>query len=76
MMKTVADLIPGESAVVKGFSGEMESQSRLGEMGLILGTTVRFIKETPFNGPIEIKVREFYLSIRKHDAKRTIVLND
>ena len=76
MMKTVADLIPGESAIVKGFSGEMESQSRLVEMGIILGTSVRLIRDTPFNGPIEIKVREFYLSLRKQDAQRIIVSND
>ena len=42
---------------------------RLLEMGLIPGTEVRFIKRTPFGGPIEVKVRDFYLSIRLNDAK-------
>ena len=42
---------------------------RLLEMGLIPGTKVRFIKRTPFGGPIEVKVRDFYLSIRLNDAK-------
>ena len=42
---------------------------RLLEMWLIPGTEVRFIKRTPFGGPIEVKVRDFYLSIRLNDAK-------
>jgi len=42
---------------------------RLLEMGLIPGTKIRFIKRTPFGGPIEVKVRDFYLSIRLNDAK-------
>ena len=42
---------------------------RLLEMGLIPGTDIRFIKRTPFGGPIEVKVRDFYLSIRLNDAK-------
>ena len=42
---------------------------RLLEMGLIPGIKVRFVKRTPFGGPIELKVRDFYLSIRLNDAK-------
>ena len=46
---------------------------RLLEMGLIPGTHVRFIKRTPLGGPIEVKVRNFYLSIRLDDAKSILV---
>ena len=46
---------------------------RLLEMGLIPGTDIRFIKRTPFGGPIEVKVRDFYLSIRLNDAKSILV---
>ena len=42
---------------------------RLLEMGLIPGTKVRFIKRISFGGPIEVKVRDFYLSIRLNDGK-------
>ena len=47
----------------------VDLKPRLLEMGLIPGTTIRFIKRTPFGGPIEVKVRDFYLSIRLNDAK-------
>ena len=46
---------------------------RLLEMGLIPGTDIRFIKRTPFGGPIEVKIRNFYLSIRLDDAKLILV---
>ena len=46
---------------------------RLLEMGLIPGAEIRFIKRTAFGGPIELKVRNFYLSIRLDDAKTILV---
>ena len=46
---------------------------RLLEMGLIPGAEIRFIKRTTFGGPIEVKVRNFYLSIRLDDAKTILV---
>jgi len=47
---------------------------RLLEMGLTPGIGIRFIKRTPFGGPIEVKVRDFYLSIRLNDAKSIRVI--
>jgi len=75
-VKNITDLHAGESATIIGFSGEMELQSRLVEMGVIPGTKIRFIKDTPFNGPVEIKVRDYYLSIRKNDAQRILIKHD
>ena len=46
---------------------------RLLELGLIPGVDIRFIKRTPFGGPIEVKVRDFYLSIRLDDANSILV---
>jgi len=42
-------------------------------MGLLPGTPVRMIKKTPLNGPVEIKVRDFYLSLRMRDALNILV---
>ncbi len=75
-MKNITDLHAGDTAIISGFLGEMELQSRLVEMGVIPGTKIRFIKDTPFNGPIEIKVRDYYLSIRRNDAQRILVQHD
>ena len=66
---SLGKLNPGDVAVIQGFSGALELQSRLVEMGLLKGTQIRVIKKAPFNGPIELKVRGYYVSIRMDDAK-------
>ena len=63
---TLADLEINQCAIIKQVG---DLKPRLLEMGLIPGTEVRFIKRTPFGGPIEVKVRDFYLSIRLNDAR-------
>ena len=67
---TLADLEINQCAIIKQVG---DLKPRLLEMGLIPGASIRFIKRTPLGGPIEVKVRDFYLSIRLDDAK-TILL--
>ncbi|NIA18526.1 MAG: iron transporter FeoA [Simkaniaceae bacterium] len=64
---------PGEIAQIVGFSDEAKMTSRLVEMGLIPGVAVRMVKAAPFNGPVEVKVREYYVSIRQVDAQHIYV---
>ncbi|MBC8311326.1 MAG: ferrous iron transport protein A [Candidatus Marinimicrobia bacterium] len=66
----LSDLQINECATIN-FVGELKP--RLLEMGLTPGTSVRFIKRTPLGGPIEVKVRDFYLSIRLDDANAILV---
>ena len=70
---TIASLETGEIATIEGYLNEQIFQSRLVEMGLLPGTPVRMIKKTPLNGPVEIKVRDFYLSLRMRDALNILV---
>ena len=70
---TIASLETGEIATIEGYLNEQISQSRLVEMGLLPGTPVRLIKKIPLNGPVEIKVRDFYLSLRRKDAQNILV---
>ena len=37
-------------------------------MGIIPGAVVRIVKKTPFGGPIQLKIKNYYLAIRKEDA--------
>jgi|TARA_Y100000294_G_scaffold93567_1_gene87103 Fe2+ transport system protein FeoA len=60
-------LNPGDTAVISGFKSEIKSKARLMEMGLLPGTIIRIIKQAPFSGAIEIKVRDYYLSLRPED---------
>jgi len=68
-VKTVADFKPGDIATLIGFSGEMELQSRLVEMGFVPGVHIRIVKFAPRKGLVEIKIRNYHVSIRMSEAK-------
>jgi len=46
---------------------------RLMEMGLLVGTTVELIRFAPMGDPVEIKVRGYHLTLRKHEAELILV---
>ena len=66
-------LEPGSTGIIKEFSDNPRFQSRLMEMGILPGEEVRMIKKTPFHGPLEIKIRSFYLFLRWEDATEILV---
>ena len=43
--------------------------STVSELGLVAGSKVRLVKKNPFGGPIQIKLNNSYLAIRKEDAQ-------
>lgn len=69
---TIADLITGQKAIITGFVTEGDTEYRLAELGLIRGQTVRFIKKAPLGDPIEIKIMNYNLCIRKKDASQIL----
>ena len=70
---TLFDLIDGEIATVHSFIGDMELQSRLVEMGILPGIRIRRIKTAPMNGPIELKARDYHVSLRQDDARNILI---
>ncbi len=67
---TIADLKNDECAIVKKNN---DNKPRLLEMGIIPGEKIRFVKQMPFSGPIQLKIRNFYMSIRLEDAKNITI---
>jgi ferrous iron transport protein A len=45
-----------------------ESRSRLMEMGLLVGTAIELVRYAPLGDPVEIKVRGYHLTLRRHEA--------
>jgi Fe2+ transport system protein FeoA len=68
MSYSLADMKPGEKGVITDCSEEHFKDPRLLEMGLVEGTEVEFIRKAPLGDPIQLKIRGYYLSIRKKDA--------
>ena len=68
-MRTLAELRPMESGIIKALRGVGGIQQRLLEMGLIDGTKVEVLRYAPLGDPIEIFVRGFHLTLRKSEAQ-------
>ena len=43
------------------------------EMGLLVGTPIELIRFAPMGDPVEIKVRGYNLSLRRHEAEKILV---
>jgi len=58
----------GAAATVAEIRVPPEHRGRLLEMGLLVGTPVELVRFAPLGDPVEIKVRGYHLTLRKHEA--------
>ena len=71
MLKMTLDkLSVGKSAIINTVNGEGPLRCRLLDMGLIPKTKVSVIKIAPMGDPIELRLRDYELTIRIDDAKK------
>ena len=63
----------GQRAVVAEIQIPIEHRGRILEMGLLVGTPVELVRFAPLGDPVEIKVRGYNLSLRKHEAEQILV---
>ena len=66
----LASLKVGSSATVTEIKVPPEHRGRLLEMGLLVGTLVELVRFAPLGDPVEIKVRGYHLTLRKHEAEQ------
>ena len=67
-------MIPGETAVISGFTDDQISVKLL-EMGFLPGTAVRFNFTAPLGDPICISVSGYELSLRLEEADTISIVN-
>ena len=69
-MKLLKDCKPSETVVVKKITGAGATKRRIMDMGITKGTQV-FVRKVapPLGDPIELNIRGYELSVRKHDAQ-------
>ena len=66
----LTSLTVGSAATVAEIKVAPEHRGRLLEMGLLVGTPVELVRFAPLGDPVEVKVRGYHLTLRKHEAEQ------
>ncbi len=66
--RPLAEVAVGDAAVVRRLALPRATARRLFEMGLLPGTLVRVVRRAPLGDPIELRLRNYSLSIRLEEA--------
>jgi ferrous iron transport protein A len=67
----------GTHARVLAVKGEGAVARRLMEMGVVPGAPVRVVKSAPLGDPLEVRVRNYHLALRRSEAQTiSVVMND
>lgn len=74
ILRTVATMKPGETAIIAGFT-DAELSAKLLEMGCLPGAAIRFNFTAPFGDPICISVLGYELSLRLEEAATISIVN-
>ncbi len=69
----LTDLAVSQMATVAEIRLAPDHRARLLEMGLLVGTTVQLVRFAPLGDPLEIKVRGYHLTLRRHEAQQILV---
>ena len=69
MVKTVDNLKPGETGIVKKHRVKGALGKHLREMGLVNGTPIKLERKAPLGYPLEVRIQGFSLALRKEEAE-------
>lgn len=67
-LQPITALSAGQSGRVATIDLPSDVRARLLELGLVVGTRIEVIRFAPLGDPVEIRVRGYNLSLRRHEA--------
>ncbi len=70
----LSEIKNNETVVITKILGHGSFRKRIAEMGFIKGKQVKVIKTAPFNGPVEYKILNYNISLRRSEAERIEVI--
>ncbi|WP_316558644.1 ferrous iron transport protein A [Methanimicrococcus hongohii] len=73
MTNTLNEVKPGYSCKVVNIGGDNILKNRLLCMGVTPGTEIEVVKVAPLGDPLELKIRNYILSIRKNEASSIFI---
>ncbi|HZU35842.1 MAG TPA: FeoA family protein [Gemmataceae bacterium] len=72
-MVSLDQLSVGQRGTIASISGNDSIMQRLLEMGLLEGEDIEVLALGPFGEPLEIRLRDYRLSLRRREAARVMV---
>ena len=63
-------LEPGECSVIQRLEGNSALERRLMELGLVPGTAVEVVRRAPFGDPVEVRICDVNLALRRSETSR------
>ena len=76
MESTLDKLKAGQSGLVTTILGDGGTLSRLMEMGMVSGSTIKLERVSPFGCPLAVRVKGTSVAIRKQDAMNISLVLD
>lgn len=71
--KSLLDLSTGSEAVIVKIGGSGAIRQRMLDMGITRGTPLTVERYAPMGDPVEIKIKGYFLAIRKNEAQHVYV---
>ncbi len=75
-MRTLNDLVPGESARVVAIDAEEDIRQRFMDLGLMEGARVEMVLSAPLGDPILVQVMNASLALRRSEAALVLIGDD
>jgi len=72
-MTQLDKLHSGQSAVIVSFTQDGPITRRLMELGMVAGKTITYVRKAPLRDPIQIKVGDSSVTLRKSEAALVMV---
>ena len=66
----LSEFVLGQSGIVKKLNNSTLTKKRLNHLGIVDGVKIKLVRIAPTGDPIQIKVRDFNLAIRKIEASK------
>ncbi|AET68932.1 Fe2+ transport system protein A [Desulfosporosinus orientis DSM 765] len=73
MERLLQDLKPGERAKVEYIEGGGALRRRMMDMGIVPGVELEVVRCAPFGGPLQIRLKGYYLAMRRGECSKIIV---
>lgn len=66
----LSEVHPKQKAIIKSIGDIGELKDRLMELGVLCGEPVQVVRIAPLGDPVEIRIGDEHLALRKEDAEK------